>query len=121
MVFACLRGGVQDALSGVKHEQLHVRGYLEVLPGNRDVFFINPENPSSGDHHIGDLAGLRTHHEVIDAAESLVLRAAHLGADQFVGPERGILPVTGCAAAICCCRQLCTSAVGIFPLCISAT
>ena len=87
MVFACLRGGVHDGLGGVEHEQVHVRGYLEVLPGDRDVFFVDPENPAAGDHQIGDLACLRTHHEVFDAAESLVLRVAHLGAEQLVGPE----------------------------------
>src|SRR5262249_56865184 len=58
------RGGVQDTLGGVEYEQPHVRGYLEGLPGDRDVFFIDPENPTSGDHQIGDLVCLWTHHEV---------------------------------------------------------
>src|SRR5262245_65501055 len=84
------RGGVQDTLGGVEYEQPHVRGYLEGLPGDRDIFFIDPENPTSGDHQIGDFVCLWTHHEVFDTAESLVLWAAYVGANQFVGPERGI-------------------------------
>src|SRR5450830_446322 len=61
-------GAAQGDLGGVEHEQVHVRGDLEVLPGDGDVFFINSQNPTSGDYQIGDLASLRTHHKVLNAA-----------------------------------------------------
>jgi hypothetical protein len=48
LVFAHLRGSVHGALGGVEHEQVPGRGDLEVLPGDRDVFFIEPENPATG-------------------------------------------------------------------------
>ena len=48
---------------------------------------IEPKNPTASDDHIGDLAGLRAHHQVFDAPETLVLWAAHIGAEQLVGPE----------------------------------
>src|SRR5580698_2890851 len=76
------RGGLHDRLGAVEHEQVRVRGYLEVIPGNRNVFFIDPENPAPADHQIGDFARLRTYHQVFDAAESIVLRVAHVRADQ---------------------------------------
>jgi hypothetical protein len=68
LIFVHLRGGIQDALGGVEHVQLHIRSYLEGLPGDWNVFFIKPENPTSGDHQIGDLVCLRTYHDVFDAA-----------------------------------------------------
>src|SRR5665213_1937091 len=63
LVMAHSRSGVHGALRGVEHQQVNVRGYLEVLPGNRDVFVADPENPAPRDRQIGDLACLRTHHE----------------------------------------------------------
>src|ERR1039458_2672979 len=44
LVMRHLRSGVHDALGRVEYEQLQVWGYLEVLPRDRDVFFIDPEN-----------------------------------------------------------------------------
>ena len=68
LVIVHLRCGVQDVPGSVEYEQLHVRGYLEGLPGDRNIFFIKPKNPALGDHQIGDLVSLRTHHEIFDAA-----------------------------------------------------
>lgn len=121
LIFVCLGSGLQCVLCGIEDEQLHVRGYLEVDPGDGHQFFINPENPTSGDHQIGDLPCLQIHHEIVDAAKSFVLRAANLGADQFVRAQRAIYACDRLAAAICSCRQPCTSAIGILSLCISAT
>ena len=50
LVMVHLWGGIQCAFGGLEHEQVHVRGYLEVLPGNRNVFFTDPEKPAAGDH-----------------------------------------------------------------------
>src|ERR1039458_5793258 len=58
LVMVHLRGGRHDRLGGVEHEKVRVRGYLEVSPGDRDVFFIDPENPTPTDHQIGDRACL---------------------------------------------------------------
>jgi hypothetical protein len=85
--FAHLRGSVHGGLGGVEHEQVPGRGDLEVPPGDRNLIFIESENPAPGDHQIGDLACPRTHHNVLDAAESLVLRSAHADVEQLVGPE----------------------------------
>src|ERR1700677_3680496 len=79
--------GIHGALACVENEWICLRGYLEILPGNWNVFFSDPENPASGDHQISDLSGLRIHHEVVDAAQSVVLRRPHVCPEQLVGPE----------------------------------
>src|SRR6185437_102378 len=84
------RRGRHVVRAGIEHEQAHARGYLEVRPGHRYVFFTNSENAAPCDYQISDLAGRRTHHDVVDAAEGFVLRVAHFDADQLVGSEWGI-------------------------------
>ena len=46
-------------LGGVEHQEACVRSYLEILPGNRHVTFIDPKNPAAGNDQVGDLPGLR--------------------------------------------------------------
>src|SRR5664279_3137422 len=36
----------------VKDQQIRFRRYLEIPPGNRDVFFSDSEDPSPGDHQV---------------------------------------------------------------------
>jgi hypothetical protein len=49
----------------------------------------NPKEPTTaGNQKIGDLAGLRTGRDIINAAESLVWRIEHVGAQQLIGTER---------------------------------
>src|SRR5665213_1325366 len=69
LVMAHPRTGFHDAFGGVEHQEASVRSYLEILPGNRHVIFIDPENPAAGNDQICDLARLRAHHDVVDAAE----------------------------------------------------
>ena len=59
-------------------QQVRGRGYLEVLPGDRNVFFIDPENPAAGDHQIGDLAvcGLITRSSTLPRASFCGLRTS---------------------------------------------
>src|SRR5665213_692631 len=45
LVMTHLRAGRHDASGGVEHQKARVRGYLEVIPRNRHVFFIDPKNP----------------------------------------------------------------------------
>ena len=46
LVFAYLWRFAQGVLRGGEHEQVQVRGNLKGRPGNRDIFFINAEDPA---------------------------------------------------------------------------
>ena len=82
-LWSCIHG----ILGSVEHEQIRVRARLEVFPGNRDIFFTDPEDATTGDHQLGNLAGLRTHHDVIDTAESLIVWSTHVSTEQLIRSE----------------------------------
>jgi hypothetical protein len=78
------RRSVQGAFAGIEHEQVRVRGYLEAVQGERDMFPVIPKFPSGAITRYS-ISCLRIPYTVFDAAQKLILWAAHFGAEQLFG------------------------------------
>ena len=81
---------------------------LKSSQGTGMYFFSDPEDSGPGDHQVGDLAHLWAHHEVVELAQSLVLRRPSVRAEKRSARNELPLFVKGCAPAISSCRQCCS-------------
>lgn len=82
-----LRRSIEGALGRIEHQKAAIGSGLEVVPRNRNMALVESENAASRDHEIGDLSGLGTQHEIVDAAEREITRATNLCAKQLIGTE----------------------------------